>query len=168
MKYNTEHLVKILGYIRENSEKLLPLPMNGLASSLVILLVGQFIFLTPGIKFPGPLEVAEKIALYDMVLSAKKPVLSDDMVLIMRAGKEVQMEPAIFRELADKNLWDQQPLIDKIKNKDFSLIIINKGMISDRWTPMMLDAIDNTYTKIKDFPTYSVFMLEKNTELKPQ
>ena len=50
-----------------------------------------------------------------MIREATRPVISDDMVLILRSGKQVQWEPAIFAELASTGLWDQRPFVNMIE-----------------------------------------------------
>ena len=45
------------------------------------------------------------------IASADKPVISDDMVLLIRSGREVLWEPAIFAELASTGDWDERPFV---------------------------------------------------------
>jgi hypothetical protein len=79
---------------------------------LPLLLVVQ-VLASPASRYFGrtdrmALQQLEKLV--ERVRNASKPVLSDDMVLLMRGGKEVPLEPAIFSELASTGLWDERPL----------------------------------------------------------
>ena len=44
---------------------------------------------------------------YRMVEAAQNPVLSDDMVLPLKSGKEVPLEPMIFAGLAGVGRWEK-------------------------------------------------------------
>lgn len=43
-------------------------------------------------------------------------ILSSEMSLLMRMGRDVVWEPAIFAELAHKGVWDEQLVIDRIRD----------------------------------------------------
>lgn len=79
------------------------------------------------------------------------PVLSDDMVLLLRAGKEVPWEPAIFAELASTGHWDERPLIDMIGTHAFAAIVTT-GMLGSptydqRFSPAVNSAIQTAYPR---------------------
>ncbi len=76
-------------------------------------------------------------------------VVSDDMVVILRAGKRVVWEPAIFAELANMGVWDEKPFVARIRAKEFGLFIV-EGERGDhyfdtRYNPAIADALDATY-----------------------
>jgi hypothetical protein len=72
------------------------------------------------------------------------------MVVLMRAGKEVVWEPAIFAELATMKVWDEQPFLDMIKQHDFSFIIkTGTAMDASRFTPAVTSAIEAYYPRIE-------------------
>ena len=84
-----------------------------------------------------------QLALISEVARSMQPVLSDDMVLLLRAGQEVQIEPAIFMELAKARTWNQAPFLEQLKNNAFAFVIEEEG--STRYTPEMLAAIAQAY-----------------------
>jgi hypothetical protein len=59
----------------------------------------------------------------DLIQRTPGPVLSEDMTLLMLAGKDVPWEPAIVTVLADQGLWNEAPALEMIKNQKFELII---------------------------------------------
>ena len=58
--------------------------------------------------FNNPQYDQELAQLVRLIHDAPKPVLSEDMVLLLRAGKEVPLEPFTFTELARMGVWDEQ------------------------------------------------------------
>jgi hypothetical protein len=80
---------------------------------------------------------------------ASKPVLSDDMVVIRKAGKQVVWEPAIFSELAHAGMWDEKLIVQMIDDREFAFIrtIGTKGMplFDARYRPAVIEAIDRAY-----------------------
>ena len=52
------------------------------------------------------------------------PVFSDDMVLLMKAGKEVPWEPAIVTVLAQGGRWDQGPLVAMIRDQRLDMLVV--------------------------------------------
>lgn len=83
------------------------------------------------------------------VTHANRPVLSDDMVLLMKAGKTVPWEPAIFAELASTGRWDERQVIDMIAAHDFAFIITmghpGEPMYDSRFDPGVSQAIEAAY-----------------------
>lgn len=62
-----------------------------------------------------------------MIREAQKPVISDDMVILLLNRKEVVWEPAIFAELASTGNWDERPLLTRIRAQRFSFFITEGG-----------------------------------------
>jgi hypothetical protein len=83
------------------------------------------------------------------VASSAKPVISDDMVLLVRSGQDVLWEPAIFAELASTGDWDERPFVERIRNGEFAFFITwgQRGdeRFAERYNPAVADAIDQAY-----------------------
>ena len=88
-------------------------------------------------------------ALSREIRATDKPVISDDMVLLIRSGKPVLWEPAIFAELASTGDWDERPFIDKVRKRDFAFFITwgQRGFerFDERYNPAVAQAIDAAY-----------------------
>jgi hypothetical protein len=84
-----------------------------------------------------------------MIAVADKPVISDDMVLLIRGGQEVRWEPAIFAELASTGRWDQRPFVQRIRNHEFAFFIISEDdgprSIRQRYSPAVTEALNAEY-----------------------
>ncbi|HWU91765.1 MAG TPA: hypothetical protein VN106_00775 [Sphingomicrobium sp.] len=96
-----------------------------------------------------PSRMAETWQLVQMIHDADRPVISDDMVLIKRAGREVVWEPAIFAELASKGIWDERPFIARVRRGEFAFFVTrgDRGgvLFQNRYTPAVADAMDAAY-----------------------
>ncbi len=67
--------------------------------------------------------LTEQADLVRLIAAARAPVASEDMTLLMRAGKPVIFEPAIVTELSAVNRWDQAPLLAMIRAGRFAFMI---------------------------------------------
>jgi len=95
-----------------------------------------------------------------VVQKSPGPVLSEDMLLLVRTGKEVPAEPAIIRELARTSKWDERPFIRMIEEKRFSTILTTSDDIKDsnRFTPAVAEAIDGAYQETRRIGTkYKIY-----------
>jgi hypothetical protein len=99
-----------------------------------------------GVNSPRARELAK---LSREVASATKPVIADDMVLLIRSGKDVLWEPAIFAELASIGDWDERPFVHRIRNGEFAFFITwgRRGhhRFDERYNPAVAEAIDAAY-----------------------
>ena len=85
-----------------------------------------------------------------LVADAPGTVLADEyMGMITLQGRYLYLQPFSFAQLSKDGLWDQNLLLKRIKNREFSFIIIyDKPWKSERWTDEMLATIDNHYVLI--------------------
>ena len=80
------------------------------------------------------------------IRSADKPVLSEDMVAVMQAGKEVVWEPAIFTELASTGRWDEQPFVDMILAHRFAFVVTQAESGAPTYTSRYTSAVSTAIT----------------------
>lgn len=119
----------------------------------VAALCAQTLFISPNLYSPEFFEArADGLAqLTEMVRSADGPVISDDMVVVMRAGRPVLWEPAIFTELASTGVYDERPFVRMIDERRFAFFIIYQGlgekMFSPRYSPAVGAAIERAYPR---------------------
>jgi hypothetical protein len=87
-----------------------------------------------------------------------RPVLSEDMVLTMRAGREVPIEMSIFRELAVTGQWDQRRILDLINAHAFAFMVTTPDKIytPQRYTPEVMAAIERAYPRVEMRGPYAV------------
>ena len=89
-------------------------------------------------------EAQNAAALEDILKKSPDPVMSEDMTLLYRAGRRVPFEPAIVTELAATHAWDETPLLDMIRNREFSVMVINESNRS-RYSPSVWRAVHDSY-----------------------
>jgi hypothetical protein len=57
------------------------------------------------------------------IARARKPVISNDLALLIRAGKDPRWEPFTFPELATKGLWNEQPFLERLRRQEFAFFV---------------------------------------------
>ena len=102
-----------------------------------------------------PEAPAQLEGLVQRIKAASKPVLSDDMVLLMMAGKDVPMEPAIFSELTHTGQWDERHILEMIARRDFAFVITRGYSL---FTPAMVRAIDAAYPATSEVAEHTLHL----------
>ena len=100
---------------------------------------------------PSPADQAVQDALLQRVKAADKPVASEDMVLLLRAGKTVMYEPAIVTELAAVGRWDERPLVAMIASGGFAFMLTEDDAPGDtpRRSPAVNEAMRAAYPVVE-------------------
>jgi hypothetical protein len=88
-------------------------------------------------------------SLRSRIANSQGSVLSDDMVLLLRAGKQVPWEPATFAALATHGQWNQRLIVDRIESHEFAMIVTlghpGTRLYDSRYTPEVSHAIETAY-----------------------
>jgi hypothetical protein len=113
--------------------------------------------LTDAAKREERTRIDDYAALVNLIRHAPGPILSEDMVLLLRAGKDVPAEPAIMRELATSGTWDERPFVEMIEQRRFPMIIIEDLGNWKRFTPTVSAAIGKAYAPSHEYGTYKVY-----------
>ena len=123
---------------------------------LPILILVQMLLLPASRDF-GLANLTQIHELDDLVArikGASRPVLSEDMVLLMRAGKGVPWEPAIFNELASTGRWDERLILGMISTRAFAFVVTRgragEEMHDGRFTPAVGSAIQEAYPRTEE------------------
>jgi hypothetical protein len=129
---------------------------TGWRFSLVTALLILGLLKLPSREIPEPIpqqELERQSALVRRIAAAEKPVASEDMTLLMRAGKPVIFEPAIVTELASLGRWDQGPLVNMIRSGGFAFMIITENAPggSLHRTPAVDAAMRDAYPRVEQF-----------------
>jgi 4-amino-4-deoxy-L-arabinose transferase-like glycosyltransferase len=93
---------------------------------------------------------AELAELQAIVAAVDGPVLADEyMGMVTMLGKPLYIQPFSMAQLSNDGLWDQQPLLDRIANQEFPLVLIHYfpsfDVYKERWTEAMIAAIEQNY-----------------------
>ena len=104
-----------------------------------------------------PTAMAPRKYLMQLIRENGKPTLSEDMVLLLRAGQQVPIEPAIFSELASAGIWDQRALLNLIRDHAFGLIVRTEEVDSTaQFTNEETKAIQDSYPLVEYVGNYIV------------
>lgn len=119
------------------------LPLIALAVQAAILPVRPYAKASFEERRPGLDRLTERIR------QANGPVISDDMVLLMRANRPVLWEPAIFAELGATGAWDEQAFVRMIDEQRFAMFVTvqERGgeLFDQRYNPAVAAAMARAY-----------------------
>lgn len=88
-----------------------------------------------------------------------RDVYSEDMIILMLAGKEVPAEPAIISALAADGKWNESGFVTRIKNGEFSAIVIRWTLANPgRFSDAVVKAVEERYYLIDDFYPFKVYL----------
>ncbi len=97
-------------------------------------------------------------ALLARVRGIPGPLLSDDMVLTIEAGREVGLEPGVLLELARLGVWDERRLIDRLRAHYFGAVITaydpGDPTFDARYLPATQAALLEAYPKVERYGDY--------------
>lgn len=100
------------------------------------------------------------------ISSAQSPILSDDPGLVRACGKIPALQPFIFHNLAQKNLWDESILHTKLQNKDYATLIFpfnpNPSEAHERWSTETLQVILQNYELKEKIGTFYLLEAKRN------
>jgi len=103
----------------------------------------------------NPNAISRRIHLVNLIRENPKPSLSEDLVLLLRAGQTVPIEPDAFKELASTGIWNQRPFLNMIQDHAFGLVIL-QDQDRGRFTSEVKSAIENSYPLIEHFENYVI------------
>jgi 4-amino-4-deoxy-L-arabinose transferase-like glycosyltransferase len=118
---------------------------------LLVVLIAQSLAVKPvgEQRLTNPTYRREYQELLAMTRATGKPVFSENMVLLMEAGKEVPWEPSIITELSAKGVFDEQKIIALITARTFAFLAVNgtrDSPLSDtRYSPAVQAAFAKAY-----------------------
>lgn len=126
-----------------------------LAAQMVALPKNRFDRLEP----LAPRAEIEQLA--EMVRAADKPIISDEMVMLLTMGKQVILEPCM-PTLARVGLYDNRPYIAKIRRGDFAFFITfrerGEETFDSRYDPEVADAMDSAYPLKRKLAGYTLHL----------
>jgi hypothetical protein len=96
-------------------------------------------------------------AVIKLIQEAKGPVYSEDMTMLVKAGKEVVAEPSIIRELSSVGLWDERPFLQMIEQHRFPVIVIQDLGNWKRHSPTVARAIRQAYSITREIGEYKIY-----------
>jgi len=105
---------------------------------------------------PDAGDRAAAARLVEALAQAPGPVWSIDMVATMRAGKDVVAEPAIVADLAKQGVWDETPLLERLRHGAFDIVVV-KEWRPKMYTPAMRAAVEESFPVTERLGDYTVY-----------
>lgn len=98
-----------------------------------------------------PALLQEQRTLAVRIAAATRPVASDNMSVLLQAGKTVMFDPFVASELATQGRWDEAPLLTMIRTHGFAFFITQSGrdLTLFRRTPAQVAAINEAYPRVE-------------------
>ena len=119
----------------------------------LLLAVQPWLAHLPGIAVDDGAATTDEQAMEQQFRAAPGPILADDMVLLLRAGKRVELEPSIFAELGATGHWDSTRLIRLLDAHAFALVqterALGSSLESSRFTRAVAAAIRRDYPRVE-------------------
>jgi hypothetical protein len=100
--------------------------------------------LTYGVRRVQDAEYSSAAAVLKIVQQTPGPVLCENMVVTMKAQKEIPIEPGIQCFLAKAGIWDQSGFLHMISTRQFGVIVM-RSLTNGFWTDQIVDAIGKNY-----------------------
>jgi hypothetical protein len=113
---------------------------------------------------PGPLEREHARAAGQEVAAHAGDVLSEDMSFTVTSGRRIYVQPFEFTQLAEQGEWDQQPLLDDIRNQRFSIVVLRFPLDGDpswhaqRVNQPMQEAVARAYRPAAAYGDYFIYV----------
>ncbi len=87
------------------------------------------------------------------------PVYSEDMVILMHAGREIPAEPAIITALSDDGKWDESSFVARIRNGEFRAIVIRWSLTNhQRFSKAVAQAVEERYYVTNGYEPFKVYL----------
>jgi hypothetical protein len=95
--------------------------------------------------------------------AAEGPVLSEYGIYTLRSGREMIHEPFLMSQLARQGLWDETPLLDRIREGEYAVILVrddfqhagSTGAVLSA-TSGLIEAVNEGYTLERSWPRYVI------------
>jgi len=110
-----------------------------------------------GLMYRFDARVEKEAQLIRLIRATPGPVMSENLLAVMRAGKEVHIEPATVSFLVQAGRWDERPYLQLLDQQYFQLIVALNLHGNDRFTPAMTSSIERAYSLDQTIGEYSIY-----------
>jgi len=93
-----------------------------------------------------------------LIRSTPGPILSDNLLIIYKAGRNVEVEPATLSFLTRAGGWDERPYLHLFNRQYFRLIVTTPlESAADRYSPAVVLAIKKNYQLDGQIGAYLIY-----------
>lgn len=106
--------------------------------------INHVFLLTPGEWHVQQVRRSSAAAALEIIEETPGPVFCENMLLVMKARKEIPIEPGINCYLAKAGVWDQSAFVNLITTRKFGVIIL-RNLDNPFWTDAIVGAVKQGY-----------------------
>lgn len=130
---------------------------------LLLHTVGNVLTLYKSRKRLSPPDNNDSAEVVRLIQELPGPVYSDDMVMLMRAGKEIPAEPAIITALTMSGGWDEASFVSRIERGEFQAIVVRYVDLDDRvfFTESVAQAVRQHYSLRTVIGSFKIYLPNK-------
>ncbi len=86
------------------------------------------------------------------------PVFAYDLTLLLKAGKEVPLEPFMLFDLAKSGRWDERPFVQQLLQHYYTAIVAESDVVADNSVPATVrNAIATAYVPAERIGKYTIY-----------
>lgn len=112
--------------------------------------------------YPDEKSVPAMRRVLELAATVNGPVISEDMVLLYKAGKPLLYQPFIMTQLVSEGKWNPAPLIDSLRRGDVTMIILTSEIGStthrERFFAAFTEAVQTRYRLLEKSGPYMVYV----------
>jgi hypothetical protein len=116
----------------------------------------ELLFPRERIKAARETERAEA-PVVDLIRQTQGPVLSENLLFLVQAGKPLEVEPFTVTVLANRGRWDEKPYVKLFEQQYFRLIVMYPQAAAERYSPAVKSAIQRAYVQEKPMAGYIIY-----------
>ena len=133
-----------------------------LVLSIIILLFipGRWLVSTVTEDFDG--KINEEKQLVKLIQGTPGPVLSDNMLAVVKAGRKIEAETATLAFLTMAGGWNETPYADLFDNRYFSLIVTTPLRDAGRYSHAVILSIEKNYQVHEKVGEYLIYRPRKS------
>lgn len=156
------YLFRLLATWRTNSRQKTSYSFALLSLLILLFLPSRWIISTVTEDFDGLIK--QEAQLVSLIQATPGPVLSDNMLIVVKAGHKIEAEPATLSFLTLAGGWDESPYLQLFDSRYFSLIVTTPMHSAARYSPAVVSSIEKNYQldgKIGDYLIYRPRVIKK-------
>ncbi|MCE7065079.1 hypothetical protein [Dyadobacter sp. CY326] len=102
-------------------------------------------------------KIQEEAQIIRLIHATPGPILSDNMLVITKAGRKIEAEPATLSFLTLAGGWDESPYLHLFDRGYFSLIVTTQLLGSARYSPAVVSSIEKNYRLEGEIGSYLIY-----------
>jgi hypothetical protein len=104
-----------------------------------------------------------------LVKTTQGPVYSDDLTILVKAGRDIPCEPFIMSELARRGRWNMAPFVDQIRGGYYAMLVAQADVSTNELVPREIQqAVAATYRLVVTIGDYRIYSPASSVHADPR